>query len=113
MATHEIHIRIGLTDMHHPDKSTLTLSDNGETTVKPGDTVTWIIDDPSITSILVKDDNKGANVFDPDPAPLSGSTRWSGTVNKNIRKKSTESYLICWSQTGITYCYDPQIKVNP
>ena len=113
MASHQIHIKAGSIDMIHPDKSTLTLSDSGDTEVKPGDTVTWIIDEPSITSILVKDDNKNANVFDPDPAPLTGSTSWSGTVNKHIKKKSKETYMICWSQAGITYCFDPQIKVNP
>jgi hypothetical protein len=126
---HEIRLRVGILNRAHPEKSTLTLSpaavpvhnrdDAGEEQVndtifaRPGDTITWIIDDPDITSILVMDDNKKQNVFELDPAPLFGSSSWSGVVDRKINGRKEESYTICWSQDGITFCYDPKIVVNP
>jgi plastocyanin len=126
---HEIRLKVGILNRAHPEKSTLTLipaevpvSNRGDTAeeqlgdtiyARPGDTITWIIDDPDITSILVMDDNKKQNVFELDPAPLMGSTRWSGLVDRKIKGRKEESYTICWSQDGMTYCFDPKIVVNP
>jgi plastocyanin len=134
---HDILISAGEINRAHPEQSTLTLKlrtaalvpqvDNAELAqqehselkpgdeieVKPGDIVTWFIEDPDISSILVMDDNKNKNVFESNPSPVFGSRSWSGVIDKAIRGNKVETYTICWSQHGITYCYDPKITVNP
>jgi hypothetical protein len=109
---HNIRIKVGEINFLHPDQSKLILSDSGDTRVDVEDTVTWIVDDESISSILVMDDNRKADIFDDDLKPVPGTKNWKGTVSKNARNKE-ETYFICWSQDGMTYCFDPQIKVNP
>jgi plastocyanin len=110
---HEIVIHAAHPNVHQPDKSRLDLSDNGNTVAKAGDTVSWIVNDPSITSIIVMDDNKLSNVFSPDPKPVGGGTKnWTGRT-KPVIHTQVESYTICWAQNGQVYCYDPQIVVNP
>ncbi len=100
-----------------PVSGILTLSDRGQTNVDPGDTVTWIISPNSgVGSILsITDDPGSTDVFDPDPAPVGGSSNYRGTVNPNIAKGSLENYTICWkTPSGSTPpCYDPKIQVNP
>lgn len=112
MANHDILIKVGTLNMEEPDKSTLDLSDGGTSTINSGDTVTWIIDDKQISSIVIMDDNKNANVFSPDPRPIKGSTSWMGRA-KRVSKKEEETYTICWSQGGMVFCFDPKIVVNP
>jgi plastocyanin len=112
MANHDIFIRLGKTNLDEPDKSTLELSDGGTSNIKSGDTVTWIIDDKEITSILVMDDNRHNNVFAPDPRPEKGSRNWTARA-KEVKKLEVETYTICWAQNGQVFCYDPQIIVNP
>lgn len=133
----DILIYAGVINIAHPEQSTLTLklrgpypaTDESTTTdpaqheqgelkpgddigVKPGDKVTWIIMESAISSILVMDDNKNKNVFESGPAPVSGTTNWSGIIDKKIVGRKEETYAICWSQGGLTYCYDPKITVN-
>jgi hypothetical protein len=112
MANHDIFIRLGKTNLDEPDKSTLDLSDGGTSVIKSGDTVTWIIDDKAISSILVMDDNRHNNVFAPDPKPVKGSTSWMAKA-KEVKKEEVETYTICWVQDGQVFCYDPKIVVNP
>jgi plastocyanin len=116
MAHHHIRITNSMPNKAHPDKSALELSDSGITRVNPGDHVTWIIDAKEITSILVKDDNIHVNLFEPDPhpvAPEKKDSEWTGTVQQKLQKGAEESYTICWTQAGETYCFDPKIQVNP
>lgn len=96
----------------------LTLSDNGNTTANPGDTVTWNIGPNSGVESIddINDDASSIDVFNPDPAKMPGNnTSWQGTVNPNITSASTESYTIKWYDTsgGGPHSYDPQISVNP
>jgi plastocyanin len=135
---YDILIFAGIINYDHPEQSTLTLklrdpypvvegecADVAETqqqhadfkpgddiNVKPGDRITWIIQDPDISSILVMDDNKNKNVFESNPSPVKGSTNWSGIIDRTINGRKEETYSICWSQQGMTYCYDPKITVN-
>jgi plastocyanin len=134
---YDILITAGQINRSHPEQSTLTLKlrapvpvGSGEMAeviqedpselkpgdsidVRPGDTVTWIIQDPDISSILIMDDNKNRNVFESNPAPVFGSRNWMGVIDRTINGRKEETYAICWSQHGITYCYDPKITVNP
>ena len=106
-------------EVTHGDAVTgeLTLSDRGHTFVDPGDIVTWKIKHGSgveaITSIT--DDAGSVNVFDPNPAPVGGSSNWKGTVKTVVPKGSLEEYTICWeTPSGQTPpCYDPKIQLNP
>lgn len=92
----------------------IRLKPGNKIAVKPGDKITWIIVDTSIiSSILILHKDKGKNVFESGPAPVPGSTTWSGIIDKKIRGKKEEYYSICWSQGGMTYCFDPKITVNP
>lgn len=95
----------------------LTLSDNGNTTANPGDTVTWNIGPGSgVGSIsAISDDASSTDVFNPNPGLQPNSTSWQGTVNPNITTPTTETYSITWYDTagGGPYCYDPAIQVNP
>ncbi len=101
----------------NPITGQLTLSDNGNTNVDPGDTVTWNIGPNSgVASITaISDDPNSPDVFSQDPAPVGNSGNWRGTVNPAIPANTQESYTICWIATsGVTPpCYDPKITVNP
>ena len=112
MANHVIFIIGSIPNYQKLDDSRLILSDEGDTVVKPGDTVIWINMVASISSFLIRDDNKNSDVFEPDPAPVEGSNIWRGRVRKGNKKKE-EHYTIFWSQGGMTFRYDPVIKVNP
>jgi len=95
----------------------LTLSDNGNTTANPGDTVTWNIGPNSGVGSIddISDDASSTDVFNPDPAKMSGNNNsWQGTVNPNIATPVTENYTISWYDTagGGPYSYDPTIQVN-
>ena len=100
----------------NPADHSLILSDHGSTNVDPGDTVTWLIAQNSgVGSITSITDNNGAtDVFNPDPAPIGGSSNWRGTVNPNIARGSTETYTIWWlpSVGNQLYRFDPVIQVN-
>lgn len=112
MADYKIFIKLAKPNFDSPDKSTLDLSDNGTTSIHSGDTVTWIIDDKDITSIVVMDDNRHRNVFSPDPRPEKDGKSWKAQAKK-VDKLEVETYTICWAQDGKVFCYDPQIIVNP
>lgn len=96
----------------------LTLSDNGNTNVDPGDTVQWLIGNNSgVGSIdAITDYPNSTDVFNPDPAPIgNGNANWQGTVNPNIARGAEETYSIQWTPAGGggPYTYDPKIQVNP
>lgn len=114
MAQHTITITGSDPGDNQPTRSRLTLSDGDKTVVEKGDVVTWIIDKdcPQITSILIKDDNLHFDLFDPGPAPTTG-THWMGIVNSNHGRKGDEHYTISWSEGEKTYSFDPIIQVNP
>lgn len=103
----------------------LTLSPAGALEVSPGDTVVWVIGPnsgvASITGIVEKP-GPNHDVFDPDPAPVAGSTNWSGVINPNFSSATEEAYSINWSTAaagwlnqggGQPKSFDPIIKVNP
>lgn len=100
----------------NPSNNSLILSDNGNTHVDPGDTVTWNIGQHSgVGSITAITDNNGStDVFNPDPAPVGGSSNWRGTINPNIARGITETYTIWWLPSVGTdlFRYDPVIQVN-
>ena len=95
----------------------LILSDNGQTNVNPGDTVTWIIDQHSRVATITGIDNSGPDdVFAPnDPAPVGSSSSWRGTVNPQIPRNSEENYIINYTRTdgNESGSFDPKIQVNP
>jgi hypothetical protein len=132
----DILIYAGSVDPDHPERSTLTLKllepypvtdgvsaevgkvdpsalkPGDKIEVKPGDVVTWIIQDPNISSILILHKIRGKNVFASGPAPARPGQSWTGII-RGVSMKEDEEYAICWSQGGVTYCYDPIIYVNP
>lgn len=96
----------------------LTLSDNGHTEVKPGNTITWkimpLLDIVAITGLPAK--NNSTNVFsDCDPVSVgNNSNNWKGTVDPNITIITDEDYNILWTdKNGDNHTYDPRIRVNP
>jgi len=121
MANHTIVILRSDPDPVDPSNSRLTLSDSGETVVNLGDVVTWVIDKDcqSISSIFIQDEKHGPGVFDPDPAPVMGTSHWTGVINPNLVTKSKkgdyqeETYTIYWAENGEIYAFDPIIRVNP
>ncbi|MEP7110451.1 MAG: hypothetical protein ABI760_20820 [Ferruginibacter sp.] len=116
MAHHTITITGSTPNKVQPTQSLLTLSDvsdEGTTFVRPGDTVSWIINVEEIDSILIKDDVH-RDLFEPDPSPAAPAKKgsdWTGKIRNNI-KPGVETYSIYWSQNGETYGYDPKIQVN-
>jgi hypothetical protein len=101
----------------------LTLSDQGTTNVDRGDQVTWVIGPGSgvaaITAIVEKPNS--ADVFNPDPGPVAGTTNWQGNVNPNVAPGTVESYTIQWTTAGSGWLnegggqpksYDPIIRVQ-
>ena len=102
------------------DSCKLILSDNGNSVVDPGDTVTWNIKPnvgvASITNIYA--DTGSTDVFGPpasnDPHSQGNSGNWRGTINSSIAAGSIENYTICWTSTsGVSCCFDPKITVRP
>jgi hypothetical protein len=99
----------------NPD-NTLILSDNGNTNVDPGDTVTWQIGPISGVATInaINDKSTPVDVFNPDPAQLANSSSWQGTVNPYIARGTAETYTINYTNTaGVQYTFDPTIQVNP
>jgi hypothetical protein len=113
MANHDIIIELGKPNFEEPHRSTLELSDKGTTSIRSGDTVTWVIKDKEISSILVMDDNRHSNVFLTDPRPGKDGATWVAEAKGNIKKVEVETYTICWAQGGKVFCYDPVIVLNP
>ena len=96
------------------DDGILVLSDNGETDVDPGDTVTWkIAAGSSITDITNVFEKTGStDVFNPDPARVGSSSNWRGTVSSSATAGAEEDYSISYTVGTTAYTYDPKIKVN-
>ena len=108
----------------NPEKCELTMSDSGFTEVNPGDYVEWVIGAGSgVTSITnIKVDQGSLDVFDPDPAPVAGTTSWKGRINPAITEVEQENYTIEWVTAGsgwlnkgggLPCATDPIIKVQP
>jgi hypothetical protein len=96
--------------------NSLDLSDHGNTTANPGDTITWHVGQnsgvASITSIVPKAGSP--NVFNPVPGPLANSSNWQGTIDSAINSEMEEDYSIGYTKTiGGGFSFDPKIKVNP
>ncbi|HEY5405871.1 MAG TPA: hypothetical protein VIJ92_02240 [Ginsengibacter sp.] len=108
----------------------LTMSDQGTSNAIPGDQVTWIIAAgsgvASITGIVPKP--QSIDIFTPpgsEPAPVSGSTSWQGTINPDYLPFQQEEYIytINWTTAGTGWLgndnknlpksYDPKIIVKP
>ncbi len=109
-------IPITITGIDPNDSCRLILSDNGNSNVDPGDTVTWNIRPnigvASITNIYA--DAGSTDVFLPDPSAQGNSGNWRGTINPAIAPNAIENYTICWTSTsGTACCFDPRITVNP
>jgi hypothetical protein len=109
-----------------PTDSTLTLSDNGQTSADPSDTITWKIGKNSGVGqifAITNDVNNSTDVFGPpasnEPAPLGqgNSGSWRGTINSSIAPGSIENYTIVWytdaDPKAGPYYYDPRITINP
>jgi hypothetical protein len=94
----------------------LILSDNGMTTARPGDTVSWVIDGNSgVASVTAITEINGIDVFSPDPTPAS-SISWEGNINPvPPTSQKTETYTINYLKIGdaTIYTSDPKIQVNP
>jgi len=99
----------------NPD-NTLILSDHGNTTANPSDTVTWnIMNNSGVASITGIIDNSSIDIFSPDPSVQNNSTSWQGTVNPSITTQTSETYTINYTKSGSnqTFRYDPIIQINP
>jgi hypothetical protein len=93
----------------------LQLSDNGNTTANPGDTIQWIINNNSgVATISSIHDTSVVDVFNPDPAKQTNSQNWQGTINPNITSNTEETYCIYYTIPGssVVYNHDPKITVN-
>lgn len=93
----------------------LSLSDNGNSTVSQGDTVTWMISNLSgvaaITGIV---DNSTNQLFSTPPAKMPGNSgNWQGTISNTA--SGSETYTIQYQIVGSTtiYSFDPTIQINP
>lgn len=92
--------------------STLTLSDNGNSYVDPGDTVTWSVQpgvDVILTSISV--DPGSTDLFSHDPAKVGSSNQLRGTISANVQMGAIENYTIHWNSSKdanqeLKYIYD-------
>jgi len=92
----------------------LTLSDNGVTVASPGDTILWLIAPKSgVKAITAIHDNSSIDIFSPDPAPVGGSSNWSGQVTLGLQN-CEEDYTIMFTKESddITYKFDPKIQVD-
>ena len=95
----------------------LTMSDHGNSKVKKGEKVTWIIGPhsgvKSIEKIMHCDNSM--NVFFKDPGRVGNgrASNWQGIVSKEVADGSVEEYYIDWKDTeGKLHKYDPKITVN-
>ena len=95
----------------------LILSDNGNTNVDPGDTVTWnIMNNSGVASITAIVDDSTVDLFSPDPSAINSSpgASWQGTISSSATRGAEETYHINYTTTsGRTCSHDPVIKVNP
>jgi hypothetical protein len=97
----------------NPDNS-LELSDHGRTVAQPGDTITWIIGNDTITGITSIDAKDGQpNVFNPNPGPVGASSNWQGTVARDISHNMDEGYSIGYSTSNGNFVHDPIIAIRP
>lgn len=108
-----------------PATGILTLSDLGVTNASQGDQVTWVIGPGSgvgsISGIVEKPGS--ADVFSPDPAPVSGTSNWQGTINPLVPIDTVEKYSINWVTGGTGWLgkdgagqpktFDPIIAIKP
>jgi plastocyanin len=94
---------------------TLNIVPPNEITVKPGDTVTWIINPNSgVASITGITDNSTINVFSIGPAQMPNSLNWQGTISSDITQPTFEYYTIAFTtSSGENKRFDPKISVNP
>lgn len=93
----------------------LQLSDNGSTSVNPGDTVTWsIAPNSGVASITGIVDNSTIDIFNPDPAAQPNGS-WMGTVSPSIARGSEEYYTINYTinSSKEVRSFDPKIRINP
>jgi hypothetical protein len=118
MATHTITILASKRNSAHPDKSKMTLSDHGNTKVKPGDTVIWRNAASSVDCFAVLfNDARHTNLFKQVPAPVKtmkfkDQSQWKVRISSTATPGSIHKYAICWIQDGKVYVYDPKIQVN-
>lgn len=95
---------------------TLQLTDNGNVSANPSDTVTWLIGANSgVQSIdAIVDKSLPTDVFNPDPTRQPNSTSWQGTINPAINSTVSETYIINYTDNnGVPHRFDPVIQVNP
>jgi hypothetical protein len=115
MATHTIKIGTTHCNHAHPEQSKVSLSDKGNTSVKPSDTVIWDNQNPKIESFLILfNDWKRIRLFKTERALLSTEKgkKWKVRINADALPGTSYEYSICWVQDGQVYCYDPKIQVN-
>lgn len=109
---------------------TLTLSDNGVTTILDHgadiDSVFWIVNDnipniQAITGINLESNVPGnTNIFSGGPNPITlmegQKSAWGATfaVGGTVPVNSVEVYSISWKDTdNKNHTYDPKMVVNP
>jgi len=100
-----------------PTTGQLILSDHGNTSVDPGDTVTWnILNNSGVASITQIVDDSNIDLFSSDPAPQNSNSgaSWQGTISSTATHGAQETYHINYTTTsGRTCSHDPRISVNP
>lgn len=98
------------------EDGTLILTNNGNVSANPSDTVTWLIGANSgVRSIdAVVDKSLPTDVFNPDPSLQPDSSSWQGTINPAISSAISETYIINYTDdNGVARRFDPVIQVNP
>ena len=89
MATHIIKIGTTHRDHKHPERSRISLSDHGKTSVKRSDTVIWVNQNPQIDSFLILfNDSRRIRLFHAAPAPLASfeGKRWKVRIDPDALK---------------------------
>lgn len=100
-----------------PSTGQLILSDNGQTNVDPGDTVTWnIMNNSGVASITSIVDDTTTNLFSTQPTAQNSNagSSWQGTISSSAQRNAEEDYTINYTtDAGETCRHDPKIIVNP
>ena len=94
----------------------LTLTNNGDADVQRNDVVEWILQDgaTNIASIdSIEEDQGSNNLFTGEPARITGTNNFFGTISPSVGTGQVETYHINWKDTSGKACtFDPTLTVN-
>lgn len=93
---------------------TAILTNGGNLTCDPGDTVKWKIKDDSGVANISVEYTGDTNVFSSGPAKKANSNDWEGTISDSAGGQD-ETYTVYATAVGSNKAVplDPKITVNP